>query len=67
MSGTPKEKQIVVSASATRSSGTLTIYKQFVEHLPSHIDGMHYTIFVHPSMPQPEKLFLTCTNLLSRT
>lgn len=54
MKDTPKEKQIVVSASATRSSGTLTIYKQFVEHLPRHTEGMHFTIFVHPSMPQPE-------------
>lgn len=49
-----KYKQVVVSSSATRSSGTLTIYKQFLEHLPSHLDGKHYTIFVHPTMPQPD-------------
>jgi len=46
-------KQIVVSASASRSSGALTIYKQFLNHLPDYIDGMHYTIFVDPFMPQP--------------
>jgi len=47
-------KQIVVSATATRSSGTLTIYNQFLNHLPKHLEGKNYTIFVHPSMPQPK-------------
>ncbi len=53
MNNSERVKQIVVSASATRSSGALTIYKQFIAHLPKHTEGMHYTIFVNPSMPQP--------------
>ncbi len=45
---------IVVSAAACRVRGTLTIYKQFLTHLSQRIDGNHYYIFVHQSMPQPE-------------
>lgn len=45
---------IVVLASATRSSGALTIYKQFLSHLPNFVKEHKYYIFVDSSMPQPE-------------
>ena len=45
---------IIVLASATRSSGALTIYKQFLSHLPNYVKDNRYFIFVDPSMPQPE-------------
>lgn len=45
---------IIVLASATRSSGALTIYKQFLSHLPNYVKDNKYYIFVDPSMPQPE-------------
>lgn len=45
---------IVVLASATRSSGALTIYKQFLSHLPNYVKDNKYYIFIDPSMPQPE-------------
>ena len=45
---------IVVLACASRVSGALTIYKQFLTYLPDYTDGNRYYIFVDPSMPQPE-------------
>lgn len=45
---------IIVLASACRTSGALTIYKQFLSHLPKSIEGNRYFIFVDPSMDQPE-------------
>lgn len=45
---------IAVLASATRSSGALTIYKQFLSHLPNYVEEHKYYVFVDPSMPQPE-------------
>ena len=45
---------IVVLASATRSSGALTIYKQYLSHLPNYIKDNKYYIFIDSSMPQPE-------------
>ena len=44
---------IVVLACASRVSGALTIYKQFLSHLPKYTTGNRYYIFVDPSMPQP--------------
>ena len=44
---------IVVSAAACRTSGTLTIYKQFLSHLPDHIGANRYYIFVDETMPAP--------------
>lgn len=46
--------KILVLASAARTSGALTIYKQFLFHLPKHLKGNEYYIFVDPGMPQPE-------------
>lgn len=44
---------ILVLASATRSSGALTIYKQFLSHLPNYVEENRYYIFVDHGMPQP--------------
>lgn len=44
---------IIVNATATRSSGALTIYNQFISHLASHIGSDQYYLFVDRSMPQP--------------
>ena len=45
---------IVVSSAALRSSGGLTVYKQFVGYLPDNIGHDHYIIFVDDSMPRPD-------------
>ena len=45
---------ILVLASASRTSGALTIYKQFITHLEHYLGGHKYYIFVDPSMPQPQ-------------
>lgn len=45
---------IIVLATATRSSGALTIYKQYLSHLPNYVEGHKYYVFVDPSMPQLE-------------
>lgn len=45
---------VLVLASATRTSGALTIYKQFLSHLPNYVRGHRYYIFVDSGMPQPE-------------
>ncbi len=45
---------IVVNTFATRTSGALTIYKQFVSHLKENIGGNNWYIYVDSSMPQPQ-------------
>lgn len=45
---------IVVNTSATRTSGALTIYKQFISHLKENAGGNSWYIFVDSSMPQPQ-------------
>ena len=45
---------IIVNASALRSSGALSIYKQFISHLRNNINGNKYYIFVDSSVPQPQ-------------
>ena len=44
---------IVVAAAASRTSGALTMYNQFLNHLKNHVGENQYYIFVHPSMPKP--------------
>ena len=44
---------VVVSATALRSSGGLSIYKQFLLHLKNNVNGDRYIIFVDASMPAP--------------
>lgn len=44
---------IVVNASALRSGGAMTIYRQFLHHLPDHIGNNQYYIFVDPTMERP--------------
>lgn len=44
---------VFVIATASRASGALVIYKQFIEQLATRIDNDHYFVFVDPSMPQP--------------
>lgn len=46
-------KNIAIVATATRSSGALTIYNQFLSHLVDYSESLRCIIFVHPSMPQP--------------
>lgn len=45
---------VLVLSAACRDSGALTIYKQFIFHLPNYVKNNKYYIFVDPSMPQPE-------------
>lgn len=45
---------VIVNTSATRASGALTIYRQFIEHLSLYTRGDRYIIFVDSSMPQPD-------------
>lgn len=44
---------IVVSAAALRTSGALTIYNQFLQHLQDNISNDHYFVFVSASQPRP--------------
>lgn len=44
---------IIVSAAALRSSGGLSIYKQFLYHLQKNINGDRYFIFIDKCMPAP--------------
>ena len=46
-------KHVVVVATATRSSGALTIYSPFLSHLIDYSNNFQCVIFVHPSMPHP--------------
>ncbi|MCM1300265.1 MAG: glycosyltransferase [Alistipes senegalensis] len=45
---------IVVLATATRESGALMIYKQFLSYLPQYVFVHRWFIFVDASMPQPK-------------
>lgn len=45
---------IIVSAAALRTSGALTIYKQFVTQLPGFVKDNNYYVFVDKSMPVPK-------------
>lgn len=47
-------KNIVLIATACRTGGALTIYKQFISHLKEYINGNRYCVFIHPDMPKPE-------------
>lgn len=44
---------VIVLASACRSGGALSIYRQFITHLPIYVKDNKYYIFVDPSMDQP--------------
>lgn len=44
---------IIINASALRTGGALTIYRQFIQHLPAHVGGNKYYIIVDPSVEQP--------------
>lgn len=48
-----RKKTIIVNASALRTSGGLSIYRQFIVHLPKHINESKYYIFVDSSVEQP--------------
>lgn len=55
---------IIVNASAARTSGALSIYKQFISHLKDNIKGNKYYIFVDCSVPKPsmENVTYICEN-----
>ena len=64
-------KNIIVIATASRASGALTIYKQFISHLKNNILDNKYYIFIHPSMPKMsidgvEYIEIDTTNYLKR-
>lgn len=44
---------ICVIATASRASGALSIYRQFLEAIKTDVGGDRYCIFVDPTMPQP--------------
>ena len=44
---------ILVSAAALRTSGARTIYRQFLEHLKTRVDGNQYYIMVDKDMEMP--------------
>lgn len=44
---------IIVLATAVRTSGALTIYRQFIYNLPRYINNDRYYVFIDPSMDQP--------------
>ena len=45
---------ITVIATASRDSGALTIYKQFLFHLEQYVGTDNYIIFIHKTMPHPK-------------
>ncbi len=45
---------ILVSAAALRTSGARTIYRQFINHLRTRVDGNHYYVIVDKDMERPE-------------
>ena len=47
------KKTIVVNATALRSGGGLTIYRQFISHLSTYIQGNRYYIFVNSIVEKP--------------
>lgn len=46
--------KILVSAAALRTSGARTIYRQFIGHLKTHVDGNRYFIMVDKDMEMPQ-------------
>ena len=44
---------IIVNTAALRSSGALSIYRQFIHHLSLYKGNNQFYIFVDPSMDQP--------------
>ena len=48
-----QKKTVIVNAAALRSSGALSIYRQFITHLPKGVNGNRYYIFVDSSVDQP--------------
>lgn len=46
--------KIMVSAAALRTSGARTIYRQFIEHLRTRVDGNSYYIMIDKEMEKPE-------------
>lgn len=48
-----KNRKIIVNTAALRSSGALSIYNQFISHLPDYVSGNSYYIFVDSSVNQP--------------
>lgn len=47
-------KSIIVLATATRTSGSYMIYKQFISYLATYKKDNRYFIFVDPNMDQPK-------------
>lgn len=47
-----KRYNVCVSAAALRSSGALTVYKQFLDHLNDNVGNDIYWIFIDPDMPR---------------
>lgn len=45
---------VFVSAAAMRTSGALSIYRQFLSYLPEYTVGNSYYLFVDPTMDQPQ-------------
>ena len=45
---------ICVIATASRESGALAIFKQFINALKTEVGSDRYCIFIDPSMPQEE-------------
>lgn len=43
---------IFVIATTLQAGGGITIYKQFLSHLPEHIEQNKYWVFVNPILPQ---------------
>lgn len=48
-----QKRTVIVNAFALRSSGALTIYRQFIAHLQYYVGGCYWIIFVDPSVEQP--------------
>lgn len=46
-------KNVIVNSSALRSSGGLSIYRQFISHLSEYVNGNRYYIFVDSTVEQP--------------
>lgn len=45
---------IIVLATATRTSGALSIYRQFISHLPHYTSGHQFYLFIDPAMDHPK-------------
>ena len=44
---------IIVATQACRTSGALTIYRQFLSHLAENVNGHIWILFIDPSMDHP--------------